>query len=232
VRKDEVNLRNRLFVTISIFILPLISVPVLSQDVYIPQFELVEDCFVSLPAEIDFDCGYVTVPESYTGDGQRDIRLGVVRFNAVSENPGSPLFMLMGGPGQSIAEFLSSLPVIITAERARPDEPGAFSRILEDHDIVFVAQRGTEFTDPFLTCPELGSLTFTAYEQQLDADEQLAQLPRRYKSASTASPLQGLISMPTTTKRTPLTSIRYERRWVTNGSSTMGSLMAHSSGSL
>ncbi|MCA9902564.1 MAG: alpha/beta fold hydrolase [Anaerolineae bacterium] len=160
-------MRIRLFVLLVALLTATVSA--LAQDGYVPQFEPVDDCFIELPDDIPHDCGHVTVPEFYDGESARDLQLGVVRLKAASETPGTPLFMLTGGPGQSINEFLGSLPTLIASEPGGDEAERGFTRILENHDIVFMAQRGTEFTDTVLSCPELGSLPYAAYEQHLDA---------------------------------------------------------------
>jgi len=165
-------MNTRKLVILPILVLFYAILPVLAQDAFTPQFEPVENCFVSLPAEIDFDCGYVSVPDFYTGKSNRDLQLGVIRLNTGSDTPGTPLFMLLGGPGESIATPLSVIPnllgVGIDPSVAKTKFP--FARILENHDIIYMTQRGTEFSTPFLTCPELGGLAYIGYEQQLDQD--------------------------------------------------------------
>lgn len=140
----------------------------LAQDEWIPRWEPAIKCFVDLPEWLDYTCGYVTVPQFYAGDSGRIVKLGVVRLNATGEDRKNPLFMLMGGPGQPITTFLGVIPTLIDGERSSSDVVPTFTKILESHDIVFIAQRGTEFTDTVLSCPRLASLNYTAYEQGLD----------------------------------------------------------------
>lgn len=149
---------------------------VFAQDEIIPRWEPLDDCFMELPEEIDATCGYVTVPESYTGESERALELGIVQLNATGEDPQNPLFMLMGGPGQSINPFLQVIPMLINGERSSSEAVPTFTRILENHDIIFMTQRGTEYSDTVLSCPGLASLTYAAYEQGLDqeAEEALA----------------------------------------------------------
>ncbi|MBK8024493.1 MAG: alpha/beta fold hydrolase [Chloroflexi bacterium] len=109
------------------------------------------------------------MPDFYYGESTRHLQLGVVRLKAASDAPASPLFMLAGGPGQSMATLATPVTNLILSERSAPDVPPAFTQILENHDIVFMAQRGTEFTDTVLSCPETGSLGYSAWEQKLDA---------------------------------------------------------------
>ncbi|MCK6581125.1 MAG: alpha/beta hydrolase [Anaerolineae bacterium] len=160
----------RKLVILTIFVLLNSTLSVLAQDAFTPQFEPVENCFVPLPAEIDYDCGYVGVPDFYTGESIRELQLGIVRLNTSSDTPGTPLFMLLGGPGESIATPLSVIPTLLGVGADPSAGVTPFARILQNHDIIFMTQRGTEFSTPFLTCPEIGGLAYIGYEQQLDQD--------------------------------------------------------------
>lgn len=92
------------------------------------------------------DCGYVTVPERHSQPNGRTIQLAVVRTRSIGDNPApDPLIMEQGGPGGStIGEFPTQI-VPFT---------GAAPAILQHRDIVFVEQRGTQFSRPALRCPE------------------------------------------------------------------------------
>lgn len=92
------------------------------------------------------DCGYVTVPEQHALPKGRTIQLAVVRMRSTGSNPApDPLFVEQGGPGDS------TIGVIV--DWAFPTLPELQS-VLKSRDLVFVEERGTRYSKPFLTCPE------------------------------------------------------------------------------
>ncbi|MFN7286361.1 MAG: alpha/beta hydrolase [bacterium] len=92
------------------------------------------------------DCGYVTVPEQHSLQDGRTIELAVVRIRSTGETPADdPLFVEQGGPGDS------TIGVIVN--QLFPHLPG-LKAVLETRDLVFVEERGTRYSKPFLTCPE------------------------------------------------------------------------------
>ena len=133
-------------------------------QVALPRFEPLDECFAQVPADLpldlDLDCGYVVVPESRSGAGSREVKLGVTRINSGQGTANSPLFMLAGGPGQ--AQINPAFFSLIQTE--------LLGGILDARDIVVVEQRGTQHTDPFLTCPEADSAAWDVYEQGLTGD--------------------------------------------------------------
>lgn len=92
------------------------------------------------------DCGYVTVPEQHGSGDERIIQLAVVRMRSTSADPAAdPLFVEQGGPGDS------TIGVIVDwAVPALPE----LQAVLKTRDLVFVEERGTRYSRPFLSCPE------------------------------------------------------------------------------
>lgn len=87
-----------------------------------------------------FTCGYLTVPENRANPTGRTIRIAVARVPAVSATPRpDPIVYLTGGPG-GIA-FLDAVGMVANGINA-------------DRDVIFVEQRGTYHSDPFLACRE------------------------------------------------------------------------------
>ena len=88
------------------------------------------------------------------------MKLSFTRLNADTETGRSPLFMLLGGPGQSFSDpqYFANL------------RPELLGNILRERDIILLDQRGTKNTDTFLDCPEIYSLAWTAQEQGLDEE--------------------------------------------------------------
>lgn len=92
------------------------------------------------------DCGYVTAPERHAEPRGRSIQLAVVRIRSTSSSPAAePLFVEQGGPGDS------TIGVIV--DWAVPTLP-ELQAVLKNRDLVFVEERGTRYSRPFLTCPE------------------------------------------------------------------------------
>ena len=94
-------------------------------------------------ARVPARCGTLEVPEDPDKPGARKIALRVAVLPA--ENPSArpdPVFVLAGGPGQSITE---------TYPRIAP----AFDRLRRERDIVLVDQRGTGGSG-LLACPKIG----------------------------------------------------------------------------
>ncbi|WP_168163446.1 alpha/beta fold hydrolase [Calothrix sp. 336/3] len=93
------------------------------------------------------DCGYVTVPEQHGQPQGRTIQLAVVRTRSTSKAPAAdPLFVEQGGPGDST--------IGIIADWALPTFP-ELQALLKSRDLIFVEERGTRYSKPFLSCPEL-----------------------------------------------------------------------------
>lgn len=111
------------------------------------------DCKVfDVPDDIALhsDCGYVTVPAQHAEAQARTIELAVVRVHSSGGAPApDPLFVEQGGPGDTtIGVFVNiALPA---------KSPGLIS-ILRDRDLVFMEERGTKYSKPFLSCPEINA---------------------------------------------------------------------------
>lgn len=92
------------------------------------------------------DCGYVTAPEQHAVPTGRAIQLAAVRIRSTSTRPAAdPLFVEQGGPGDS------TIGVIVN--KIFPALP-ELQAVLKGRDLVFVEERGTRYSRPFLACPE------------------------------------------------------------------------------
>lgn len=102
--------------------------------------------------DIAFTCGYVTVPQDHNNpDDENTIDLYVVIIPATGKSPSdTPLFVLGGGPGQGITDFLFAFDADYGADYANV---ASWSSMLEQHDIVLFDQRGTGKTLPEVVCP-------------------------------------------------------------------------------
>jgi pimeloyl-ACP methyl ester carboxylesterase len=88
----------------------------------------------------EYTCGYLTVPQTRSDPDGPTVRIAVATVPAVAATPGSaPIVYLDGGPGGT---------GLVSAAAATAAGLNA------EHDVVFVDQRGTYHSEPFLSCPE------------------------------------------------------------------------------
>lgn len=148
----------------------------LAQAEQVPFYEPIDGCFTEITIELDYECGYVTVPEFYDGRTDGTVRLAVVRLFATDDSdPINPIFFMDGGPGGSLLINLGldqqSITVELTNLVDNPDAPTPVLDMLQTRDFVLFSQRGTEFSEPVLVCEESESLGAAALE--LDFETQL-----------------------------------------------------------
>jgi len=94
-----------------------------------------------MPIAVAARCGSLSVPEDPSRPNGRQISLRIAVLPADTPRPRpDPVFVLAGGPGQSITQTYPALA-------------GAFERLNRDRDIVLVDQRGTGGSSP-LACPD------------------------------------------------------------------------------
>ena len=127
----------------------------------LPRFEPLEECFAVPPegteVAVEYDCGYVVVPEFYQGESTRALKVPFIRFNSGKGTAVSPVIVHPGGPGASQLN-----------ETVFPLVTQMFGGVIPDRDVIFMDPRGTEFSETFLDCPAIYSLSWKAYEQGLD----------------------------------------------------------------
>jgi len=98
----------------------------------------------------NYSCGYLSVPENRDEPQSRTIRILVARVKAANNAPkADPIVFLAGGPGG--AGTLSAPAVVAGGMNA-------------DRDVIFVNQRGTLYSDPHLSCPEMDDFTTRAVQ--------------------------------------------------------------------
>ncbi len=129
--------------------------------------EPVVPCFVAPPQDlaidVKFDCGYVVVPENSAAPGGRRVKLGYLRLQARASGSAakaSPLFVLAGGPGNSLIQQVTF--ALFAAPMLGP--------LLDKRDVVILDQRGAAHTQPHLDCPDAYGLAWSAYRQGLGED--------------------------------------------------------------
>lgn len=109
----------------------------------------------ALPALANARCGYLVVPEDRTRPTSRSIRLLVAIIPARSAPAKSdPVVYLAGGPG-GIA--IAEAPILIEAG------------INRDRNLILMDQRGTLYSEPALTCPDMDQFFVRSLGLLLDA---------------------------------------------------------------
>jgi len=121
-----------------------------------------------VPALSTARCGYLVVPENRSVDNGRTIRLAVAIVPARSPTPApDPIVHMTGGPGGvAIGEAQQLVDAGFNADR----------------DLILMDQRGTLFSKPALTCPEIDRYNARAVGLPLDARR-----TRRLHVAATAA---------------------------------------------
>src|SRR5437879_837981 len=109
----------------------------------------------------ELKCGFLTVPEDRNHVGSSTIQLAVAIFKASSLHPpADPEIYLTGGPGGAL---LDDLGTYIT--------PDNLDKLTLGHDLILLDQRGTGYSRPLLTCPELTDFNSTAANKHLTGDQ-------------------------------------------------------------
>ena len=107
----------------------------------VPRFEPAACPAIPVKALANARCGYLVVPEDRSQLGGGTIRLIVAIVPARSARPQpDPVIYLAGGPG-GIAINEADLAVAIGLNR--------------DRNLILMDQRGTLYSEPALTCPEV-----------------------------------------------------------------------------
>ncbi len=103
----------------------------------------------------EFSCGFLVVPENRDRPDGRTIRIAVARAKAQSATPRpDPLVYLTGGPGGPALLLGNGLAAV---------------GLNRDRDLIVVDQRGTLFSQPALTCPEVDEFLEAAWEMPTQA---------------------------------------------------------------
>ena len=118
-------------------------------------------CPFGVPKGMRIDCGTLSVPEDRARPEGRQIKLAVaVARTARAPRLADPVVYLSGGPGSGA--------VYSTVTLAR-----GWADFLAHRDLVVVDQRGTGFSTPKLTCPELAPVHDQQMRQAPTAAERL-----------------------------------------------------------
>ena len=92
-------------------------------------------CVVKITGWAGYDCGYISVPTNHADPAAGSIRLAYIRLRSSASKPDTPVLDMSGSIGD--ADYYAS--------RLAP--------LLRDRDYVFLAPRGSRYSQPSLTCP-------------------------------------------------------------------------------
>jgi pimeloyl-ACP methyl ester carboxylesterase len=145
----------------------------IAQDAPAVSYEPMDGCFTPIMVELEYECGYVTVPAFYDGRTDSTLRLAVVRIFATGEEAKNPVFFMDGGPGGSLLINLGLDQISLVVELGMADDPAAVTPLLdmlETRDFVVFSQRGTQFSEPMLICEEAEAIGKAAAIEGLDPE--------------------------------------------------------------
>lgn len=118
------------------------------------------DCWFKEPAGRDVECGWLIVPEDHAQPDGKTIKLAVARFKSDASKPEpDPIVYLEGGPG---ASPLRSAALQFDA---------VFGPFSAKRDVILFDQRGTGYSQPAFTCPELKQEALDTLDQNLSPDQ-------------------------------------------------------------
>ena len=107
------------------------------------------------------ECGYLTVPADYDNPAAGTFEIAVAVFRAAGERTSDvPVIYLEGGPGGNALEGLEVSGGMILGP------------LNENRDVIVFDQRGTGFSEPALSCPEMRELTRELIGQALPLAEE------------------------------------------------------------
>jgi pimeloyl-ACP methyl ester carboxylesterase len=129
------------------------------EPVPLPAFETSACKFnYNYPAEVE--CGYLIVPENRGKPDSPPIRIHVAIFKSTNPNPKpDPVIYVAGGGG---TDQLSSSDLYL-------NQVG--NAILQERDFIMYNQRGANFNQPTLVCPDLTILYWELAKQDLNPHE-------------------------------------------------------------
>lgn len=105
--------------------------------------------------KIQAEMGKLRVPENRSKPSSKLIELTVVRLKSRAEKPGPPIFYLAGGPGGSAI-----------SEGGFPYMRAIAERLRENHDMIFMDQRGTGRSNPLVAWAAPASIPTEAFLSQ------------------------------------------------------------------
>ncbi len=105
-------------------------------------------------------CGFVAVPADQVNPNSNNmIKIAVAIFKSTAAKPSPiPMIFLQGGPGGRIIQDFAPLLM---------QDPA----IIGDRDMILVDQRGTGYSQPNLSCPQLTALQTSTLDENISAQQ-------------------------------------------------------------
>lgn len=115
---------------------------------YTPLFTPSEDSLFDIKEDQIHTFGYLEVPENRKNPAGNWIKLPVYIFKSRNPNPAAdPIIYTVGGPGSTTMPSAQYM---------------AYYSYLEDRDFILFEQRGTQYAEPPLDCPEWAAAQYQA----------------------------------------------------------------------
>ncbi|MBT8220177.1 MAG: alpha/beta hydrolase [Bacteroidia bacterium] len=122
-----------------------------------PSFTVSESTTHKIPDGQDFTFGYLEVLENRSNPSSKTIKVPVYIFKSRSKNPKpDPILYTVGGPGY-------------TSMRAAPYMRSY--QYLDDRDFILFEQRGTQYAQPNLACPEWSDAVYLSNLSEMRDDQ-------------------------------------------------------------
>lgn len=123
-----------------LFLVTSCAVPKKDKPSFTPTFEVSSQTTHTIPEGQNYTFGYLEVLENRNNPEGNKIKLPVYIFKSRSKNPKKdPIIYTVGGPGSSTmpsAQYMN------------------YYKYLDDRDFILFEQRGTQYAQPSLDCPE------------------------------------------------------------------------------
>lgn len=123
---------------------------------YQPTFTISSETTHKIPENQSFTFGYLEVPEDRSKPEGSKVKLPVYIFKSRNPNPKKdPIIYTVGGPGSSTmrsAQYMNSY------------------MYLDDRDFILFEQRGTQYAQPHLDCPEWAKAVYQSNLPNVDSN--------------------------------------------------------------
>ncbi len=132
---------------------------------HIPNIELISGSKYPIPVGLNYQCGYLTVPESRSHNSgnypnENNLRIYFTKVKSLAKIPApDPIIFLYGGPGGNSARLLQALEMPVNQDL-----------FLGKRDFIIFDQRGTGYSDPNLAAPEVDLAFLEDFFAPIDAD--------------------------------------------------------------
>ncbi|NKI30432.1 alpha/beta hydrolase [Croceivirga thetidis] len=143
---------------ISVFLLSLLFLPfsnLKTEKKFKPTFTTSKKTTHKIPEGQEYTFGYLEVLENRNKPNGNTIKLPVYIFKSRSKNPKpDPILYTVGGPGYT---------------SMRSSKYMKYYQYLDDRDFILFEQRGTQYAEPSLDCPEWAQAIYASNQPNFDS---------------------------------------------------------------